>query len=824
MPDNCHTVTPQPRATYRFQFNEHFRLTDALGLVPYLHELGISHIYASPLFKARPHSSHGYDVCDFSRLNPEIGTEADLERLVVALRGYGMGLLLDIVPNHMGIGGPENEWWWDVLKNGRESPFAEYFDIDWEPADTRLRGKVLVPLLGERYDHALAEKKLQLQRSNGSLELHYLDLQFPIVASQSIATLQACNTNPEALDELLRQQHFLLTFAGHGDEELNYRRFFAIATLAGVRVENERVFNEVHTLVKRWLERGLIDGLRVDHPDGLYDPQQYLERLRALAPNAWILVEKILAPDEELPYSWPVAGTTGYDFLNAANTLFVNPSAEKPLTDFYAQFTGETTDYEAVVWNKKHLVLDELLSAEVRRLTGILVDIAARYWRYRDYTWNEFYEAVAKLAACFPVYRTYLRNGSTHLTEPDASYVLRAINAARQRRAELPTELFDFFNDLLSLNFHGEREAEFVARFQQLTGAAMAKGVEDTAFYCFNRLVSLNEVGGNPAQFGCDTGSFHRFCRNHQEHWPVSLLATSTHDAKRSEDVRARLNVITEIPEQWMETVRRWSSMNEPHRVENYPDRNIEYLFYQILAGAWPLSIERAQAYMEKASCECSQHTSWKKRNKIYDSALKHFVAATLSDSNFTNDLERFASTIIDGGFVNSLAQTLIKLTCPGVPDIYQGCELWDFSLVDPDNRRPVDFGLRRRLLAHVKTISAAEAWRYRNEGLPKLWLIQRTMALRAQRLEIFGGEYQQLPVHGTFADRIIAFMRGQCVLTVAPRLASTVKNWEDTALELPKGAWLNEFTGELFRDTRIEIAALLHDFPVALLARKEAG
>jgi (1->4)-alpha-D-glucan 1-alpha-D-glucosylmutase len=810
-----------PRATYRLQFNEHFRLRDALALVPYLHDLGISHIYASPLFAACPHSTHGYDVCDFSRLNPELGTENDLKKLVAALRHYKMGLVLDIVPNHMGIGSPENRWWWDVLKNGQASPFANHFDIEWQVPDTKLRGKILLPVLGEHYESVLAKGEIQIESQNGEVVLRCHEHKFPLAPDSIPASLSAeeINSNPAALDKLIQQQHYRLIFYGDDGAALNYRRFFAVNSLAGVRVEDEKVFDDTHALVQKWLGKSWLDGLRVDHPDGLREPENYLRRLRRLAPDQWIVVEKILTSGENLPASWPVDGTTGYDFLTCVNGLSIDPDGEKLLSDFYAEFIGEALDYAALARQKKLLVLNELFPTEIKRLTELLFDISNRGGK--DFTREQLCEALKEFSACFPVYRTYTSVENQTVGPADAAVIEETRNEARRHRDDLSPELIEFISDLLRLHLAGKPEDEFVARFQQLTGPAMAKGVEDTAFYCFSRLVSLNEVGGNPGKFGEPVESFHEFCRRQQERWPHSMLATSTHDTKRSEDVRARLNLLSEIPAEWFEIVRRWSAINACHRRGEWPDRNSEYLFYQTLVGAWQINAGRALACMEKSVREAGRQTSWTARNKNYEKALWNFIVESLRDPEFRMSLEQFMVRLADTAWVNSLAQTLIKLTAPGVPDIYQGCELWDFSLVDPDNRRPVDFKLRQRLLAESKKLSVEKIWGRRREGLPKIWLIRKTLKFRAHESKLFRGDYEPLVAKGEKSNKVIAYMRGGGAITVVPRLVLGLQSWGDTILKLPPGDWLNKFTDETFTGAT-RISELLGKFPVALLVRKE--
>lgn len=821
------TARPTPRATYRLQFHRDFTLQDARTLVPYLHALGVSHIYASPLLKARTGSTHGYDVCDCSRLNPELGAEADLEALVAALSEHGLGLILDIVPNHMGIG-PENPWWWDVLRHGPASRFAGYFDIDWDPPDPRLRDKVLLPVLGDEYARVLARGELRVVCTGSDVTVRYFEQRFPVAPESLLVpgkflaeAVAEFNADTVSLDRFLERQHYRLTCWRHGDARLNYRRFFTITDLAGVRVEDPQVFSDTHNCLLGWHQRGWLDGFRVDHIDGLRDPAQYLQRLRRAAPGAWIVVEKILAPAEALPRAWPVAGTTGYDFLNRLGGLFVDPAGEPPLTEFYAAFTGEPTDYPALVCEKKRLILREYLGAEVDRLLRLLQAAAARHGR--DFAPDTLRAVLIEAVACFPVYRTYAQTQPRQISKTDRGHIRTTLATARAQRPDLDPAAFDFLGALLRLELEGGAADDFVARFQQLTGPAMAKGVEDTAFYCHGRFVALNEVGGDPSRFGLSVADFHRACRHAQIEWPAAMLATSTHDTKRSEDVRARLYLLSEMPAAWADTVRRWSAMNERHRRAGFPDRNSEYHCYQMLVGAWPLSQDRALGCLVKAAREAKQHTSWTHPNPVYEQALKDFAVSALTDAEFTADLERFVAPLVGPGYVNSLAQALIKLTAPGVPDIYQGTELWDFSLVDPDNRRPVDFALRRRLLEETRGLSAEAAWARRGEGLPKLWLIQRALRLRGQRPEPFatGGGYEPLAAAGARAAHVVAFCRGGDVATVTPRLVWQLGgDWADTTLALPPGRWFNELTGDAVRGGRVPLRDLLRRFPVALLSR----
>jgi (1->4)-alpha-D-glucan 1-alpha-D-glucosylmutase len=876
----------QVRATYRVQLHAGFTFDDAAAVAAYLAELGSSHLYCSPYLQARRGSTHGYDIVNPLRVNAELGGDEAHRRLCQALGRGGLGQVLDIVPNHMAITGPENPWWWDVLENGPSSRYAAYFDVDWDPPESRLRNTVLLPVLGDHYGRVLEAGELRLERRDASFTIRYHDHAFPVsprtldgllaaaaercqsdtlaflsdacgwlplststdwasirrrhrdkevlrgqlrhlmteqpaVAAAIDAAVAELNADPDALDALLERQNYRLAFWRAAARDLGYRRFFDINTLVALRMENEAVFADTHALVLRWLAEGVLDGVRIDHPDGLRDPETYCQRLHRAAPQAWIVLEKILEPGEHLRQSWPVAGTTGYDFLHRVGGLFIDPAGESPLTEFYADFTGEPVDYRALMRDKKHQALHELLGSDVNRLTALFVEICERYRRHRDYTRHELHEVLREVIACFPVYRTYVQAETGRVASEDVRYVDEAVERAKAHRPELDGALFDFLRDVLVLRVRGELEAELAMRFQQLTGPTMAKGVEDTAFYCFNRLVSLNEVGGDPSHFGISPKVFHQDCLEAQRRWPHTMLATSTHDTKRSEDVRLRLHLLSEMPARWAEAVRRWAALNEQHRRAGWPDRNTEYLFYQTLVGAWPLSVERAVAYMEKAVREAKAHTSWTNINQAYEEAVRAFVTGALADPTFTAEVEAFVAPLVAPGRVNSLAQKLIKLTAPGVPDLYQGTEIWDLSLVDPDNRRPVDYGLRRRLLAALQGATPEQILARSDEGLPKLWVIRQALALRRHRPELFSsaGDYQPLAAKGARAEHVIAFRRGGEVITVVPRLVIGLNGeWDDTALELPDGPWHNELTGDDF-DGVVLVGELLARFPVALLS-----
>jgi len=643
----------------------------------------------------------------------------------------------------------------------------------------------------------------------------------PRVAEAIDQVVAEINVEADAIDALLERQNYRLAFWRTAGRELGYRRFFDINTLVSLRMEDEQVFADTHALVLDWLRRGVLDGVRIDHPDGLRDPEEYLMRLRAAAPGAWIVVEKIIEPGERLPKSWPVAGTTGYDFLNVVSGVFVDPEGEAPLTQFYGEFTGEEIDYEAVVREKKLLVLREMFGSDVNRLTALLVDICERHRRYRDYTRHELHETLREVVACFPVYRTYIRPYVSQVSEDDVHYVNEAIDAGVSHRPDIDPALFHFLRDILLLRIRGDLETELVARIQQLTGPAMAKGVEDTVFYNYNRLVSLNEVGGNPGRFTVPAAEFHRAMAATQADWPHTMLATSTHDTKRSEDVRVRIHLLSEIPDQWAAAVTRWSELNYKHWRGRTPDRNAEYFFYQTLVGAWPLESERALAYMLKASREAKRHTSWTNPDELYEQRINNFVESILADDEFMDDFRAFLAPLVPAGRVSSLSQTLIKLTAPGVPDTYQGGELWDLSLVDPDNRRPVDYELRRRLLGEMNDLKPEQILERSDEGLPKLWLLRQAFSLRNRLPDVFGasGDYEPLEAQGAKANHVLAFSRGSQVISIAVRLVLGLgTDWDDTSLSVPDGRWENVLTGETFQGGARQLSKLLKRFPVALL------
>ncbi len=756
-------VTP-PTATYRVQVRPEFPLKSTAELADYLADLGVSHLYTAPLLAATPGSEHGYDVVDHSRVNPEIGGEDGRRELSAALRAAGLGLVVDIVPNHAGIAVPAaNPAWWDVLKRGRDSPFADWFDIDWS------RGRLLIPVLADEPD---ALDKLTVSGD----ELHYFDKRYPIAEGTGGGTPQ----------EVHDRQHYELVNWTRGDAELNYRRFFAIVDLAGLRVEDPEVFEATHAEILRWYREGSVQGIRVDHPDGLRDPGEYMRRLHDAAPDAWLVVEKILEPEEDLP-PWPVAGTTGYDALAEICGVFVDATTEAFFDTLDHHLTGGETSWQDLVHQTKYHVATTLLDAELARLSRLVpeVDAAPR--------------ALAELAACFPVYRSYLPFGSRHLARARAE-------AGRRRPALIPAL------DQLTGRLRNASD-ELAVRFQQYTGAVMAKGVEDTAFYRWTRFTARNEVGNDPSKFGVSPDEFHEAAAERQRRWPAGMTTLSTHDTKRSEDVRARLAVLSELPGDWTEVVRRWV------RIAPLPDPSLAHLIWQAAVGAWPISRERLQAYALKAAREAGVATRWQHPNERFESALRAMVDPVYDDPALHREVADFAASITPPGWSNSLGQKLVQLTMPGVPDTYQGTELWDYSLVDPDNRRPVDFGVRRELLGRID-----EGWQppIDHSGAAKLLVTSRTLRLRRRRPELFT-EYRPVFADGMVADHVLAFDRGG-VVVVATRLPvglSRHGGWFDTTLSLDGHSWTEVFTNSSYGGSRLAVADVLHRYPVALLVKE---
>ena len=751
-----------PLTTYRVQVRPGFDLADTAELADYLLALGVSHLYTAPLLQAAPGSEHGYDVVDYSHVNDEIGGEIGRRELVAALRRYGLGLVVDIVPNHTGLAAPAaNPTWWDVLRLGPDSPYAVWFDIDWS------RGRLLIPVLADAADAAG-----QLRVIDG--ELRYYEHRFPL----------APGTEGGTPAEVHDRQHYQLVSWRRANNELTYRRFFAVNELAGLRVEDPAVFEAVHAEVLRWYAEGSVDGIRVDHPDGLRDPSGYLARLRAAAPAAWLVVEKILEPGERLPPVWPVAGTTGYDALRDICSVFVDPAAEPAFAALDTELTGQLTEWPELAYECKREIATGMLHAELLRLTRLGPELAAAE------------EALAELLACFEVYRSYLPDGVEYLT--------RAAEQARRRRPDLADTVDRLLPRL------ADPADELAIRFQQTSGAVMAKGVEDTAFYRWTRFMAACEVGGDPGRFGLSTMDFHAVCAERQQRWPQTMTTLSTHDTKRSEDVRARLAVLAEIPDRWAATVRRWAA------VAPIPDGAFAHLLWQTVVGAWPIERDRLHGYAEKAAREASTQTSWDDPDAKFEAAIHAAIDQIYDDPALREEVTRFAARITPLGWSNSLGQKLLQLTGPGVPDTYQGSELWDNSLVDPDNRRPVDFAVRRDLLVRL-----ASGWLppIDDTGAIKLLLVSRALRLRRDRPELFTG-YAPLLAEGPAAEHVVSFDRGG-VVAVATRLPAGLarrSGWGQTILRLPHWS-IEQLTGREVTAGPVRLADLLGRYPVALLA-----
>jgi len=882
------TPARSPQSTYRLQLHKEFRFDDAAAIADYVRALGISHVYCSPYLQAAPGSSHGYDVVDHRRVNEELGGAAAHQRFCEKLGAIRLGQILDIVPNHMSLG-RENHYWWDVLENGPSSRYASFFDIDWQPQEERLRDKVLVPVLGDQYGRVLQAEGIKINRSGSRFLVGAAGQEYPAspnslpailfraaeyAKSDTLSFLAASygrlpvpeywdrrqiltrhrdknvlnsmlgrlcveepttceaidrsvaeiNGNLDALDDFLSQQNYRLSYWKTADQQLGYRRFFDVNTLIGLRIERVHVFEETHALILDWLREGVLEGVRIDHPDGLRDPLEYFRRLREAAPEAWIVGEKILEPGEFLREDWPIEGTSGYDFLNVALSLLVKPEGMAALSHIYAEFTGQSKDFAAIAHDKKLSVTQEALGSDVNRLASIFVNICETNRNQRDYTRAEIRRAIREVAACFTVYRTYVVPERTEITDEDREVIRAATECAKAERTDIDGGLFDFLRDVLTMQVTGKLENEFLLRFQQFTSPVMAKGVEDTAFYCYNRLTAMNEVGGDPSSEGATIAEFHAYNAKMQATHPLTMTTLSTHDTKRSEDVRARMAVLSEVPEHFEDAIHRWSDNTTQHRAETL-DRGTEYFYYQTLIAAWPIAPDRMKAYMQKAMREAKEKTSWVANNKDYEEALNRFIDGTLADGNFVSEVETFVQGIQRAGWMNSLAQTLLKLTAPGVPDQYQGTELWDLSLVDPDNRRPVDYALRRRLLQEIHGLNPDQIMQRIDEGLPKLWTIHRALTLRREHPAWFGAEagYAPLLATGGKAEHAIAFMRGGNVITLVPRWTMGLDSgWAGTKLTIPEGRWSNRLTGESVPGGTHLLADLLASFPLALLTKED--
>ena len=958
-----------PVSTYRLQFNHSFTFKDATKLVPYLHALGITHCYASPYLKAVPGSLHGYDVVDPASLNPEIGSEGDYHELVKTLKTYGMGQILDLVPNHMGINNSANLWWQDVLENGPSSRYARYFDIDWAPVKEELENKVLLPILGDQYGIVLENQEIQLCFEEGVFYLQYYEHRLPLDPGtwvfilsfrleeltealpddgahlqefKSIMTAlchlpQKTEQDPERiaeryrekevirrrlltlmqesptiatflqenlrllngikghhhsfdlLDTIVSNQAYRLAYWRVAAEEINYRRFFDNNELAAIRIEQPEVFNEIHQLVLQFLQEGALTGIRIDHVDGLYDPGAYLRQWQRWAEkhmsqtpdprgrSLFILVEKILGKNEPLSQKWPTHGTTGYDFLALMNNVFVQHENRRAFDQIYTRFIKHSSDWDDLVYRCKKLIMNSSLSSEINALGHQLNLLSERNRRSRDFTLNSLINAVREIIACFPVYRTYVTpSPSEEIMDRDRAYIRLAVARAKRRNPAVNNLVFDFIRMLL-LKLPGEGSewnwddaCPFVMKFQQTTSPVMAKGVEDTAFYIYNRLISLNEVGGEPEQFGVSLPTFHNRMHDRQLKWPHGLSATSTHDTKRGEDVRARLNVLSEIPKEWRKHLALWHRLNKKAKntIEDQivPDRNEEYLLYQTLLGSWPCTdlddqsyqefTERMQIYMTKALREAKVHTSWLNPDESYESGIQNFIAAILTRTRpnaFLNDFLAFQQELARYGFYNSLSQVLLKITAPGTPDLYQGTELWDLSLVDPDNRLPVNYEHRLQMLEEMKpdltpeekTSRLRTALENPHDGRIKLLVMMSALQFRKEHSPLFlHGSYHPLETYGQKSQHLCAFARmkdGEISLTLTSRFFTGLVSdpttlpigkavWEDTVVSIPP-----ECSGSRFQDVLTGIivspdhhegkvllptATVFQHFPGAILQR----
>lgn len=967
-----------PRATYRLQFNADFTFRDAQAIVPYLHRLGVSHLYASPILQARPGSTHGYDICDYGRLNDVLGTDEDFNALVAALHEHDMGLIVDIVPNHMGIDADCNQWWIDVLENGPSSRYASYFDITWSPVKHELDDKVLLPLLEDQYGIELENGKFQAGCEDGEFFVRYNTIRLPLtpdtyapilqdvvahladlsenedllelksivtalqnlptyqerdpeqqelrhrekdiikrrlrllveasevirVGIQSVLTdLNGTPDDPESfdrLDAILSAQPYRIAFWRVASDEINYRRFFDINEMAAIRVEQPEVFEAVHARVRQMIEAGQLDGLRIDHPDGLWDPSAYfidLQRLYLKArlkdvigeepsddadalidalisqrleagqrmPPFYVVVEKILSETEPLPQDWSVYGTTGYDFLNQVNGLFVQSDSETRLNEIYHRFIQRGSRFTDLVYDAKILIMEKSLSSEIRAISHELERITEISRRHRDFTLVGLTQAIREIIASMSIYRTYITDAET-VSDRDRRYILEAVVNARRRNPSIPRLLFSFIRDTLLLHNldqfspeNRQRVVNFVMKFQQITGPVMAKSLEDTVFYMYNRLVSLNEVGGHPEQFGISIESFHAQNLERSQTWGHTMLASSTHDTKRSEDMRARISVLSEITDEWEAAVRRWAEMNADKKVAasgiNAPDANDEYLYYQTLIGIWeahgaPAAApdahlrDRLTAYMTKAANEAKVHTSWLDQDEEYIAALGQFIARTLDDADFLNDFIVLQRRVAFHGRINALSQTLLKLTSPGVPDIYQGTEGWHLALVDPDNRRAVDFSRYDQLLDEIDGIgeghrAVGQMPESADDGRIKLYTHAAVLELRRQHPMLFEqGSYTPLYTEGPLAEHVCAFARQYEDLTMivaVPRLSVGLTEgelklplgdaiWQGTALSLGdmgrKRAYRNLFTQAVLNaeEGRLRLSDVFGEFPIALL------
>ncbi|MDR0373402.1 MAG: malto-oligosyltrehalose synthase [Nitrososphaerota archaeon] len=857
-----------PTATYRIQLNQNFTFSHLKAIVPYLNKLGISHIYASPIFQAEAESLHGYNITDPAVINSELGGRAGFEDLIKEVQTYGLEWLQDIVPNHASYT-TQNKRICDVLAKGANSTGARFFDIDWNHPSEKLSGKLLLPILAEPYKQCLKKRQIKLIHNHG-FKIAYGSLEFPINTntqhhlelSHSVQQeLDKYNNNPRFLTELLSRQHYCLAHWRTAFKSINYRRFFDINSLIGICMENPAAFTEWHRLIFELIQSGKISGLRVDHIDGLYEPKSYLKKLRTRCPDAYIVVEKILTDKEQLPKTWPIKGTTGYDFLNYVNKLLVQTDHEPAFNTLYQNSTGNIQNFDALLYEAKKVFVETYFLGDAQNLSRLFDDALCESACCKPLD-QETLAAVVALMACFPLYRTYLDESN----DGDDSEFRAALELAEQQNPLLANK-FSAIARLLKERQTSSGAFFALKRFQQFTGAVMAKGLEDTVLYRYVRLLSLNEVGSSPAQFGVSTGQFHEFNQLRQQNWPLTLNATSTHDVKRGEDVRARLNVLSEIPDEFQANVKQWKKISASKKIQINntiaPDDSETYYLYQTLLGTYPWDDmekefpDRIAQHMVKALREAKVHSCWLDPNLPYEEAVVTFVASILSDAEFMDTFLSFQRKIASYGFFNSLSQTLLKAACPGIPDFYWGSELWDLTLVDPDNRRPVNFTLRQKLLTKVAELNPKRADALLDapqDGKAKLYTIYKTLQFRkSQQLLFEQGQYLPLTVKGAQAKNVVAFCRrngGAYALVVVPRFPANLlyiradepkksntkrpvtwgdANWADTSIHLPQAAptrWTEIFTEKTLSSSsgHLPIRDILNNFPVALLYGDEHG
>jgi len=885
-----------PTSTYRLQVHGSFTLDDARAIVPYLQRLGTGAAYTSPYFGAEPGSTHGYDVTNHNEINPEVGGDAAYCAFTDALRDAKLQHVVDFVPNHMGISTATNPWWRDVLAHGPQSRYARFFDIDWNPFKSELRRKLLLPILGDQYGKVLERGELRVEldpAEDSGVVLRYFDNRLPLTVPRTpdAQELQRLNGVPgqarsfDALHELLETQAYRLAYWRTAAHEINYRRFFDVNTLAGLRVEDPAVFDAIHQRLAQMLAEGRVTAVRIDHPDGLFDPAKYFEMLQALAGGVWVVAEKILSGHERLPSRWSVHGTTGYNFLHQVNGLFVDPASARRMRRIYAKLTGRTESFDDLLYETKRLIMDTAMASELTVLAHMLNRISESNRRSRDFTLNSLRDALVEVVACFPIYRTYVHEGGW--TPDDRAALERAIVHARRRNAAMDATIFDFFrevvlprdpDDVLASVYErrdgyppadaseAAERLRFAMKFQQYTGPLQAKGLEDTAFYRHNLLLSLNEVGGDPSRFGVTAAEFHELNLRRQQDWPYEMIATATHDTKLGEDVRARIDVLSELPDEWGRDVSRWMRLARTARTivdgEPAPDRNDEYRFYQALLGAWPAAgvsdtfVQRMQAYMIKSVKEAKRRSSWINPDETYEAAVNTYVERLLTgpeSSKFLPAFAPFQERVARVGLVNSLSQTVLKIASPGVPDFYQGTELWDLNLVDPDNRRPVDFRVRGCLLNRVDRILALEgddraaeaaallaSW---HDGAIKLLLTTAGLRLRGTMPGVLlDGAYLPLATDTlAIPAHVVAFARlatEGAVIAVAPHLVARLVNgaqaaptgdaWKTSRVMLPSSlaglVYRDAFTGAEVRPVKsndsawIFVGQALKTLPIALL------